>query len=78
MNSIFTPDRFITVLGLAISVVSLLAFRKMSRKLLGAVILILTVVFGAQTWFLLQFERSVIKQDMPFFNTSQKIRERSG
>jgi len=59
MNSIFTPDRFITVLGLAISVVSLLSFRKMSRKLLGAVILTLTIVFGAQTWFFLQFERSV-------------------
>ena len=58
MNSIFTPDRFITVLGLAISFVSLLSFRKMSRKLLGAVILILTIVFGAQTWFFLQFERS--------------------
>ena len=58
MNSIFTPDRFITILGLAISFVSLLSFRKMSRKLLGAVILILTIVFGAQTWFLLQSERS--------------------
>ena len=59
MISIFTPDRFITVLGLAISFVSLLSFRKMSRKLLGAVILILTIVFGAQIWFFLQFERSV-------------------
>jgi hypothetical protein len=59
MNSIFTPDRLITVFGLAISVVSLLSFRKMSRKLLGAVILTLAIVFGAQTWFFLQFERSV-------------------
>jgi hypothetical protein len=59
MNSIFTPDRLITVAGLAISVVSLLSFRKMSRKLLGAVILALAIFFGAQTWFFLQFERSV-------------------
>jgi hypothetical protein len=59
MNSIFTPDKLITVLGLAISIGSLLFFWKMSRKLLGAVILTLTIVFGAQTWFFLQFERSV-------------------
>ena len=55
----FTPDRFITVLGLAVSVVSLLSLRKMSQKLLGGVILGLAIVFGAQTWFFLQFERSV-------------------
>ena len=59
MDSIFAPDRLITVLGLVISVVSLLSFRKMSRKLLGAVILTLALVFAAQTWFFLQFERSV-------------------
>jgi hypothetical protein len=59
MISIFTPDRLITVLGLVISVVSLLSLRKMSQKLLGGVILALAIVFAAQTWFFLQFERSV-------------------
>ncbi len=59
MNSIFTPEKLITVLGLAISIGSLLFFRKMNRKVLGAVILTLTLVFAAQTWFFLQFARSV-------------------
>jgi len=59
MDAIFTPDRLITLIGLVISVVSLLAFRKMSRKLLGAGILALAVIFAAQTWFFLQSERSV-------------------
>ena len=59
MDAIFTPDRLITLIGLVISVVPLLAFRKMSRKLLGAGILALAIIFAAQSWFFLQFERSV-------------------
>jgi hypothetical protein len=61
MTPILTPDRFITVLGLAICIISFLTFRKMSHRLFGIVILTTAILFAAQTWFYFNFERSVLK-----------------